>query len=114
MWTFDLTTGWLYEQGKPYVKAKTQGKIPEGLYTMSQAFDDPKGGPMVLRLEPAPVSTSNNEKGEYLVFGGNKGAQGIILPHVSRAYINASPDRHLTVTTNVGSKNPPIREHIVI
>lgn len=109
MWTYDLSSGWLYEQGRRYVQGT--GMLPAGLYTISQAFDDMHGGPMTMRLTPAPGNPDKETR--YLIFQGGA-ARGIILPPVARAYINASPDRHLTVVASVDADNPPLREHIVV
>jgi hypothetical protein len=135
MWTYDQSTGWLYEQGKKYTQGysghgagednpgdqgdKNVGPLPCGLYTISQAFDHPHCGPMSMRLTPAPSNEMFGRSG-FLIHGDNamhdhSASDGcIILPPVARAYINASPDRHLTVVASVDADNPPLREHIVV
>jgi hypothetical protein len=79
------------------------GPLPEGTYTIGEAFLNPRTGPISMRL--TCVSGDEFGRSEFLIHGDNSAmnqtaSEGcIILPHAVRVAIDASADRELIVVT---------------
>jgi hypothetical protein len=117
MWTYSQGTGKLFDPQGNHVATGYSGKgpgknncemqhvrnvgpIPQGIYTIGQAYNSAKVGPFALPLTPDP---KNNMFGRsaFLIHGDNKtgtASEGcIILGRMIRDKISYSVDRVLKV-----------------
>lgn len=76
------------------------GPIPQGIYTIGQAYNSAKVGPFALPLKPDP-SNEMHGRSAFLIHGDNKtgtASEGcIILPRMMRDTLNYSNIRKLEV-----------------
>lgn len=115
-WTYSQSTGELQHNGEfvgngysgtgfgrnnpAYQETENYGPIPEGLYTIGTAHDDPVLGPCIMALHPNPATDTFKRSGFYL-HGNNKNNDAshgcIVLGPLLRHSIASSPDTELEV-----------------
>lgn len=81
---------------------KSQGPCPVGLYDISDAFDDPKHGPMSFRLHPDVCNEMFNRDGmmihpDSIEHPGQASEGCICQDKTTRLYIKTSGDKRLVV-----------------
>ena len=78
------------------------GPIPQGLYTIGTAYDDPEKGPCVMRLTPDPTNEMFDRSG-FLMHGDNSklnftASNGCVIQSKNaRNIVNSSSDKTLQV-----------------
>ena len=77
------------------------GPIPRGLYRIGAAYDHPRLGPCVMKLEPSP-DTETFGRTDFRIHGDNRNHDAshgcIVVGPALRRRIAASGDTDLTVT----------------
>ena len=117
MWTYSQGTGKLFDPDGVHVATGYSGKgrgknncelqhvrnvgpIPQGIYTIGQAYNSAKVGPFALPLTPDP-SNDMGGRSAFLIHGDNKtgtASEGcIILGRMVRDRLNYSAERLLKV-----------------
>jgi len=119
MWTFEQSTGNLYDptgnfaatgySGAPGFKdiaadqnLKNEGPIPAGRYTIGTPFDSPEHGPFGIPLTPDPTNQEFG-RGGFMIHGDSIANPGcastgcIIMPYMTRITIWDSRDHRLQV-----------------
>jgi hypothetical protein len=120
MWSYKISIGQMSKNGVPRPEVcysgngdgknnpamcdvPNVGPIPPGKYSYGCAFEDPKHGPLVMRLTPLPGTNEFGRSG-FLIHGDSiehpgQASEGcIVAPHSLRLPMNASQDRILEVT----------------
>ncbi len=115
-WTYSQSTGALTQNGAPQGTGYSGtgagrnnagmqgtanvGPIPQGTYTIGNAYDTRTHGPHVMRLTPAPGTNTLGRDG-FLIHGDNvrhDASQGcIVIDRATRDRISQSVDRQLQV-----------------
>ena len=118
MWTFKVTAGELWHDGKFISKGysgapgyvndpskedlRNRGPLPRGGWRVGETVVVQRLGPVVLRLTPKPATKMFGRSG-FLIHadsikrpgGASEGC--LILPYTTRILITASPDKDLEV-----------------
>ena len=117
MWTYSQGTGKLFDPDGVHIATgysgkgrgknncalqhvKNVGPIPQGIYTIGQAYNSAKVGPFALQLTPDP-SNDMGGRSAFLIHGDNRtgtASEGcIILGRMVRDRLNYSAERLLKV-----------------
>jgi len=118
MWTYSIRSGELRHDGRKIATGYSGksgecrnnpdaitkhdcGPIPSGIWLIGWHYDDPRRGPITIRLDPAPTTILYGRSG-FLIHGDNAQHDAstgcIILDRMTREQIVSSDDRLLMVT----------------